>query len=191
MQQKSRPSVRSIEAIIKRYKLANKYPRLAPDAAKHLIRAFPKNAVFEHVYIKVNYINGAFKTRIGDTLQIAQNIHKISGLDRRLKQGDPSLIAEIQNYKSKSGRDFRFYSFATKYCYCHNPQKFPIFDQNVKTSLEFYRDTFKDAPKFATARLRDYDEFLRVITGFIEFAKAKSLSIPVIDHYLWIHGQTK
>lgn len=189
MKDSRRPTREYIKEFVNIYNTVHPFDNRAYIAAMNLISAFPTNQRFEEIFIKVNFINGAFKTRIGDTLQVAINISNITNLDRRIKANDFTLIDEIGNYSSKNDREFKFYSFATKYCHCHNPNSFSIFDNYVKTSLEFYRNQYKDAPQFASYRLRDYVTFSLVIQQFKMFANSFDLNLSTIDRFLWAQSK--
>ncbi len=188
MYQTGKPTKKVIKEFVRNYNQENPYSRMTYDAALSLAKSFPSNKSFKDITIKVSFLNDAFKTRIGDTMQVAKSLSQIKGIDRRLKDNDISLVDEIGLYSSKE-RNYHFYSFATKYCHIHNPDSFPIYDSFVKESLEYYRDNFEDYPHFYTSHLRNYSAFIRIINEFKLYSNAKDLGNSIIDRFLWAQSK--
>lgn len=189
MMESRKPTKKIIQKFLSDFNKKNIFEAKSYNTAIDLVSKYPKNNEFESVFIKVNFINSAFKTRIGDTLSVTNNILKIRNLDAKLAQNDLNIIEAIGKYKSKNKKEFNFYSFATKYCHCHYPKKYPIFDKNVKTSLEYYRDNFNDNIIFKSIELRDYRRFKDIVEEFKIFSGAEELDLSMIDRFLWAQSR--
>jgi hypothetical protein len=115
---KTKPTAQSINLFVEEFKKKNNYDYENYEASLKLTQAFIKNDNYQNIYIKVNFINGAFKTTISDTFGVAKQIFKnVKNIDKRLDEGDEGLIKEIAKYKSSIKKFKRSnYSFATKYC---------------------------------------------------------------------------
>ncbi len=183
-----KPNKDTIIKYISKYNKANPYSAGAYKAAINLFRTFSSNTSYIDVFTKVCFLNDAFKTRIGDTMKVAIRTSMIKNLDSRLRSKDFSLVHDIEKYKSEKGKSFKFYSFASKYCHCHQPKSFPIFDKYVKLSLLYYRNNFADGPKFKNDDLHDYTKFIEVIDAFRTFVGSTNLDYAIIDRYLWVKG---
>ncbi len=183
------PTAEFIIDFVDNYNEEQPFDAKSYNAAMNLVNAFPDNDNFEDIFIKVNFINGSFKTRIGDTMQVAKNIAEILDFDERINQDDISLINDIGRYLSRKNREFNFYSFATKYCHCHKPDTFPIFDNYVKESLEYYRNNFNGMANFKSVRLRNYHSFRETMHNFKVFAQAESINNSIVDRFLWAQSK--
>ena len=79
---------------------------------------------------------------INECLQkgIAYHIYNIKDIDNALKKGEYSLIDRIARGHgvSSKGKEKHFYSFASKYCSFHNPEKFAIYDMLIQDLLVKY-----------------------------------------------------
>lgn len=187
---KVRPTAKSIKKFSKDFAKHNFYDNSNYIASINLTKAFYSNNSYQNIYIKVNYINGAFKTAIGDTSGVARSIYeKISSVDKRLKKGDISLINEISYYKSSKSKKIRNnFSFATKYCHCHQPKLFPINDRYVRNSLYKF-NSYHSFSIFTKKDLLNYQIFLKVLTDFRDFAEGSNLDFATIDRFLWALGR--
>ena len=137
------------------------------------------------VYLKVSTLNLYYSTFMQATRQMANGINDI-GIDSRLISGDVSLVEEIATKTTR-----RNYSFATKYCACHQPEKFPIYDNLVGSYLAkvaargnivgFYgaRTTLQEKMK------KDYEFYKNLYDAFIQQYDLIKLSYREVDWYLW------
>lgn len=89
-------------------------------------------------------------------------------------------------------KEYKFYSFATKYCSHHKgcEEDFPIYDSNVDKMLKIFSKEyhFMELSKDA---LKDYVFFADVLTKFQEYFKLKDFNFKQIDRYLWQLGKEK
>ena len=83
-----------------------------------------------------------------------------------------------------------FYSFATKYCSHHYPEKYAIYDSYVDDVLKYFRnvDCFSE---FANEDLRKYERFVEVLREFATFYGLEDYSLKDLDRYLWQLGKDK
>lgn len=190
MTYKTRPTAEVIKGFVDSFNKENFYDSENYLAAIKLTKAFRKNDDYKNVFIKVNFINGAFKTTIGDTFGVAKQVfEKVKNIDTRLKQGDTSLVDEIALYKVPKSKKVRNnFSFATKFCHCHKPDLFPINDKYVRNSLFEFNKHFKFS-KFTKKSLLDYDNFLEVLADFRKIVDDKKISFATIDRFLWALGR--
>ena len=85
-------------------------------------------------------------------------------------------------------KERRFYSFATKYCSHHQPQKYAIYDSYVEKILWDFqnRDKFSD---FKLPDLKDYTNYMRAIYDFQKHYELEQFSVKNLDQYLWQLGK--
>ncbi|MCR5424682.1 MAG: hypothetical protein K6E93_08015 [Bacteroidales bacterium] len=174
--------------------------RIQEDILQRLKKDYPDHKNRAAVEVKVKLLNLLYSTYILATNRMAEHIFGIKGIDGRLKNGDHTLVKQIAGINI-DGKDYDFYSFATKYCAYHNPEAFPIYDNIVSAvftklfedgKLEPYTCTRKQGVKneysrtaFA-AKLRDYDFYIAVYNRFMELYGLKGkLTYREVDAYLW------
>lgn len=137
--------------------------------------------------LKVSALNDFYSTNIYATYPVAKHILS-KKIDRRLKNGDCSLVNDIAKVAIKKGTTKSFYSFASKYCGHHNPKVFPIYDSYVVKMLMHYKR--KDGfDHFARADLKTYERFVEIIERFRTLYKLNEFSLREIDIFLWIAGK--
>jgi hypothetical protein len=179
------PTAKEIKEFVKDFPAENPYDHQNYSVSLELVQSFFSNS-YPNIFVKVNYINGAFKTGIGDTMGVALNIHlNVKKLDKRLKGGDKSLVDEIAAWKSKKSKAKRNnHSFATKYCHCHYPELFPINDQYVRYSLL----QFNKKARFSSFKEKEikynYDNFCSMLDSFNSVIGG-TLDYKTLDRYLW------
>ncbi len=151
----------------------------------------PENRDFNDILIKCSTLNDFYSTNIFDVHSVAQRIMTLN-IDERLKQGDYTLVEDIAKVKvGKTGKpksQRNFYSFATKYCSHHQPEKYAIYDSYVEKLLWDFqkRDDFSD---FNLSDLKKYPEFMRVIHDFQKHYGLEDFTVKELDQYLWQLGK--
>jgi hypothetical protein len=150
-------------------------------------RYCPENREVEHVLLKVSALNNFYSTNIYDTYSVAKHILGRESVDERLRQGDLSLVGEIARVTLK-GRSKNFYSFASKYCSHHSPEKFPIYDFFVEKMLLHYRKSDR-FDSFVASDLKDYKRFVAVIERFKTHYGLGAFTLRQIDVFLWLAGK--
>jgi len=148
---------------------------------------YPYNTKEEEILVKVQILNLFYSTGIINTYAVAKHIYDLKDTDKLLQNADIELIENIANITIK-GKRRRFYSFATKYCCHHNPNQYPIFDNNVCKILIYFNkiDNFYN---FKASDLKNYGVFKNVIQEFQKYYDLEKYSFRELDWYLWLLGK--
>ena len=166
-----------------------------------LCRQYPANTTLEEVYLKADTLNHYYSTNIFSILSMAKEIIHISNIDQRLQNGDPTLVKD----NTKPNNDIATiipghtnYSFATKYCACHNPAAYPIYDNIV---ADFFVAAIKSGHLTCLAitglsisqirnRMRnDYVFYKNIYTAFMQQYNLTTLTFREVDWYIWAAGK--
>ncbi len=140
------------------------------------------NTSLEHVLLKVSVLNDFYSTNIYDTNTVSKHILELN-IDKRLECGDFSVVHEIAKVKNRN-----FYSFASKYCSHHQPDRYPIYDSYVEKTLWHFHKIDKFA-EFKKNELKSYRVFVDIINRFKKFYRLQNFSLRQIDIYLWLCGR--
>ena len=145
-----------------------------------------RNDNIEDILIKCSSLNDFYSTNIFDIHTVAQHILSLK-IDERLEDGDLSLVDEISHVEV-NGKVHTFYSFATKYCSHHNPERYAIYDSYVEKVLISMnsRDHFMD---FKQEELKDYETYMSVVDAFKKRYGLTQYNIKQLDQYLWQLGK--
>ena len=162
----------------------------------------PDHSSYEYVEIKVKLLNLFYSTDIQATGKVARQIYGIKNIDQILAQHpmcSKNLVDKIANL-SLSGKSRNNYSFATKYCALHQPDKYPIYDKIVSEIFVFlmksgnlppyqYTRSKSNGTKMSVTgfrnKLRDYNFFVQVYDAFRTAYGLTGVSYRKIDWYLW------
>lgn len=180
------PSVKDAEWFLDYWKNS----REASDQERALNKLFmdmcKSNECIEDILIKCSSLNDFYSTNIYDIHTVAQHILSLH-IDERLKAVDLSLVNDIAHVEV-NGKDHFFYSFATKYCSHHQPERFAIYDSYVEKVLlsmnkraRFYN--------FKQEDLKDYETYMSVIRAFQQKFGLMQYNIKQLDQYLWQLGK--
>ena len=182
----SKPSAIEVEKYLKSWKNLKNY-KLQEDALDKLFfELLPSNEEISDILLKVATLNDFYSTNIFSVYPVAEHILSLK-IDERLRQGDVTLVNEIQNV-TINGVTRKFYSFSTKYCSHHNPNEYPIYDSYVEKVLKYFRKTDKFS-NFKNADLKDYQKFKNIIIAFREYYGLDEFNLKEIDQYLWQLGK--
>lgn len=182
----SKPSAIEVEKYLKLWKNLKNY-KLQEDALDKLFfELLPSNEEISDILLKVATLNDFYSTNIFSVYPVAEHILSLK-IDERLRQGDVTLVNEIQNV-TINGVTRKFYSFSTKYCSHHNPKEYPINDSYVEKVLKYFRKTDKFS-KFKNSDLKDYQKFKNIIIAFREYYGLEEFNLKEIDQYLWQLGK--
>ena len=182
----SKPSASEVGKYLKSWKNLKNY-KLQEDALDKLFfQLLPSNEEISDILLKVATLNDFYSTNIFSVYPVAEHILSLK-IDERLRQGDVTLVNEIQNV-TINGVTRKFYSFSTKYCSHHNPKEYPIYDSYVEKVLKYFRKTDKFS-KFKNADLKDYQKFKNIIIAFREYYGLEEFNLKEIDQYLWQLGK--
>lgn len=146
----------------------------------------PSNSTLEQILLKVSSLNDFYSTNIYDTYTVARHIRDMN-IETRLGSGDLSLVKDMAMVKI-GDKTRNLYSFASKYCSHHYPDRYPIYDSYVDKMLWHY----SGADKFASFRRRElkhYEKFVEIITKFQRHYKLDQFSLRQIDIFLWRAGK--
>ncbi|TEY01620.1 hypothetical protein ELQ16_07450 [Campylobacter sp. US33a] len=164
-------------------------------AVVSLFKKYPKNDDLTSVLLKVCVLDSFYSInlRVHGIYKMAKHIHGL-GLDKALQNGDVSAIERVANFTNSNGKQVNLYSFASKYCFHHNNEKYVIYDKYVNKSLcEFngLSDDKGNSFKFIVSHLKDYENLVKIIDDFRIFFNFKQYDNREIDHMLWVYGKEK
>jgi hypothetical protein len=180
------PSVKDAEWFLEYWKNLPSYSNQEKALDKLFMGICKRNDNIEDILIKCSSLNDFYSTNIFDIHTVAQHILSLK-IDERLKNGDLSLVDEISHVEV-NGKLHTFYSFATKYCSHHNPERYAIYDSYVEKVLVSMnsRDHFM---KFKQEELKVYETYMRVIKAFQQRYGLMQYNIKRLDQYLWQLGK--
>ena len=155
-------------------------------------KVYPSHTKIEDVLVKVTILNSFYSTVIYDVYSMAEHIVQVKDIDKRIEAGDLSVVNDI-SHVTLAGTDYNFYSFATKYCSLHNPEKFPIYDSYVEDVLIYLKNTKKlESANFKKQEdLKDIGKFKNLLCEILEkdFGHQSDLTLKKLDMYLWALGK--
>jgi hypothetical protein len=180
------PSIKDAEWFLEYWKNLPSYSNQEKALDKLFMGICKRNDNIEDILIKCSSLNDFYSTNIFDIHTVAQHILSLK-IDERLKNGDLSLVDEISHVEV-NGKLHTFYSFATKYCSHHNPERYAIYDSYVEKVLLSMnsRDHFMD---FKQEELKDYETYMSVVDAFKKRYGLTQYNIKQLDQYLWQLGK--
>lgn len=112
-------------------------------ALSSILKKYPKHTSLEEVICKISVIDVTHSTHVGiqkkrfSLVDLANQIMSIKDIDKRIQNGDLSLVEEIADLKGVN-----LLSFASKYCVCHNQMVYGNddyfkFDSVVSKAIRF------------------------------------------------------
>ena len=181
-----RPSVKDAEWFLNYWEHLPNYSNQEKALDKLFMELCPKNECLEDVLIKCSALNDFYSTNIFDVHSMAKHINHLH-IDERLDRGDCSLVKDIAAVEINN-KHHVFYSFATKYCSHHQPNKYAIYDNYVEKVLVAMnkREPFAN---FKKEGLKDYNTYMSVIQSFRYHFGMMQYSIKQLDQYLWQLGK--
>ena len=188
------PSVKQVKDCLKqREEMAKRDPHFFYVPQKEFLDnwfrdVFPKNNNLKEVLTKAYMLDSLYltqsKTKYLD--KFAENITQMKDFDQRLKDGDRKLVNEISYVEINEQDHKTIYSFTTKFCSFHYPEKYPIYDSNVKETLMYFKN---EICKFKGDDLKDYPKFNDVLFNFKERFGLEEFNWIEIDRYLFLMGR--
>lgn len=160
------------------------------DSLACLLKKYPSHTNKSAVATKVKLLNLFYSTGIMATNAMAEHIFNIKDIDARLACGDKRLVGEIAHLQLDNAVRNN-YSFATKYCAYHQPDKYPIYDRMVaKTFTTLFSNDFLPEYKSYTKtsfaeKLKDYDFYVEFYDYFMDEFDLKEFSYREVDAYIW------
>lgn len=177
------PSVKDAKWFINNWREVGRFSATV-DAMLKICQQYPNNNNLEEVLIKCAVIDNFSSTNVFDLYSMAEHIVG-KHVDEKLKKGDYSVVDDIAKVEI-GGKERNFYSFATKYCHYHNPNRFAIYDSYVAKVLCAFPNDFR---KIREKDLREkYETFIDVLNGFKKQFNLE-LSFDDLDKYLWRLGR--
>lgn len=159
---------------------------LADDVLSLIFQHYPENNDINHILTKVVLLNGLYFTNVFATIEMAQHIKKMN-IDSQLREGSAEVVEKIA-ILSIRGKTRRHYSFATKYCSWHFPQKYPIFDNLVERLLWNFKKQF-GFDQFDRPDLREYEKYRNILLSFRSYFSLDNCSYKEVDRFLWIYAK--
>lgn len=159
---------------------------LGDEALRELFTQYPENQCRSHVVLKVVALNRIYSAGVLAVYDVAQHIHaRAREIDEGLKAGDSSVVETIHKVRiSKTGKERKFWSFATKYCSWHNPEKYPIWDSRV---VNYLRSLGKGEFAHPDAWTK-YAEYRALIDAFRTHYQLEEFTYKQIDMFMWKYG---
>ena len=180
------PSIKDVEWFLKYWNELPSYSNQEHALDKLFMQLCPKNTSIEDILIKCSALNDFYSTNIFDIHTVAQHILSLH-VDERLEKGDRSLVNDIAHVEV-NGKGHFFYSFATKYCSHHQPERYAIYDSYVEKVL-LSMNSRKHFANFKREDLKDYETYMSVIRGFQQRFGLMQYNIKQLDQYLWQLGK--
>ena len=153
-------------------------------------RSNPGNRSLDHVIPKVAILNALYRTQIFNVYGMAEHIIS-QPLDGLLGQDRVAAVSRIRGghgLRTKSGGEWDFYSFATKYCHFHRPDVYPIYDAYVCVGLRWLDRYLASGRRLTFDSMRDYELF----SGLVERVRADvwpgRTDFKRVDQALWVLG---
>lgn len=185
--------------VLQDYKKMEGY-RIQEKILKQLQKEYPDHKNKAAVDIKVKLLNLFYSTGIQAVNKMTDNILRIKDIDARLSHGELSLVKEIAVLHF-SGNERYNYSFATKYCALHQPEKFPIYDRIVADTFEslfeqgllpiyhYKRDKASEPNTYTkgefAAKLKEYEFYVEFYKYFMELFDLAEFTYREVDSYIW------
>lgn len=158
-------------------------------AGRVLARAFaqyPANTHLEDVLTKVVLLNGLYNTNVFAVVEMAKHICAIA-IDPPLALGSAAVVDRIAML-TVGGATRRHYSFATKYCSWHWPEKYPIYDNLVKRLLWQYQIDH-GFTRFRPPDLQEYSRYREILVAFQRWCKLQDFTFKDVDRFLWLYAK--
>ena len=162
--------------------------KVAGRALTELIKQFPQNADEAQILLKVAAINQLYSARVFAVHIVAKHIADLN-IDAHLDADDAGrvqLVEKIARVHVAGGKPIRYLSFASKYCFCHGPELYAIYDRNARECLGAYQ---RDR-RFRLARkdLWEYSSYFEAVKELREYFKLTPLTFEQIDKFLYLEG---
>ena len=160
------------------------------EALDALFSAYPKNTCSWQVLLKVTALNALYKTRIMNVYPVVETILGVGRkLDSLISRCDPAAVDLTKMVKfEKRDKTINFFSFASKYCHFHRPDRYPIYDQYVDAALRKLRRDKKLAFESDALNRESYAPFKSLVDAFIG-RYAAGCSYDAADKFLWRMGK--
>lgn len=182
-----KPSVQQVTKYQEKWDSLENYTLQESSLRKLFTKTYPKNTSMDDILIKVCSLNDFYSTNIFSPFLVSKHIHSLN-IDKRLREGDLTLVNDIANTRVNKERTVNFYSFATKYCSHHRPLIYPIYDSYVEKVLMYFKRgySFYD---FKRDDLKIYPKYTEILNEFRKYYGLEDFNLKGIDKYLWQLGK--
>ena len=158
---------------------------LSEETLAELFQQFPSNEDLRHVLLKVVAVNSLYHSCIHAVEAVARHIHShADAIDAALRDGSPDAVDLIANI-THEGKRHNFFSFATKYCSWHDPEKYPIYDTRIDSYLWTMHNQIPFGG-FNHPELWNYSKFCRIMTAFRDSLGLQEFSFKELDKFIYL-----
>jgi hypothetical protein len=159
---------------------------LGDEALQELFGQYPRNDNRAHVLLKVVALNRLYSAGIFAVYDVANHIYQhAQEIDEGLKIGNPEIVDMIHKVTiRKTGKERKFWSFATKYCSWHNQAEYPMWDTQV---CRYLRSLGVEEFAHPDAWTR-YADFKKLIGDFRTRYHLEQFTFKQIDMFMWKYG---
>jgi hypothetical protein len=134
-------------------------------------------------------VNALYHTCIYALDTVARHIHAhAQEIDAALAAGSHEIVDKIAKVKVQ-GKVHNFFSFATKYCSWHQPERYPIYDSRVDYYLWSLQQQNSFAAAFTHPHLWDYPKFHKIVVTFRDSHGLSEFTFKEIDKFLYLQGE--
>jgi hypothetical protein len=186
------PTADLVRAAVQRFDDENP---VVETALRDLFRQYPLNNNEAHVLLKVVALNRLYSTNIYAVHAMAHHIFQQAGeIDSALATGSPVVVDKIASITIRAtGKKRTNYSFASKYCSWHRPDKYPIWDSRVRAYLQSLRRSLRNTDDVGLLGANQhfwnvYPEFVELVSKFQKRYKVDDFTFKDIDKFLWLYG---
>lgn len=182
------PDAKTVRSACERFDREN---QLIEQTLSELFQQYPRNDDLRHVLLKIVAVNSLYHTCIYALDTVARHIHAHAPeIDAALEAGSHEIVDKIAKVRVQ-GKIHNFFSFATKYCSWHQPEKYPIYDSRVDQYLWTLQQQKAFAAAFHHPHLWDYPKFHNIVVTFRDSHGLSEFTFKEIDKFLYLQGESK
>jgi hypothetical protein len=180
------PTADTVKAACERFDRENE---LIEQTLFELFQQYPRNDDLRHVLLKVVAVNALYHTCIYALDTVARHIYAQGAeIDAALAAGSHEIVDKIAKVRVQ-GKVHNFFSFATKYCSWHQPEKYHIYDSRVDSYLWNLQQQNAFAAAFHHPHLWDYPKFHNIVVTFRDAHGLSTFTFKEIDKFLYLQGE--
>lgn len=183
----NKPTATEVRKYLAKWETLEDY-KVQEKALNKLFETLPHNTELQDIMIKSATLNDFYSTNIFKVYFVAKHIlNNVENIDNGILNGNSDIVDKIKTVNI-DGKEWNFYSFATKYCSHHNPYDFPIYDSYVDDIIWFFQKEYKFY-KFYRNELKNYKKFKEVLLEFQKYFNLEQFNLKELDRYLWLLGK--
>ena len=139
----------------------------------HVRREQRRKALFEtgepetaaQIEARIGFLRREYGVRLPNAAAAGEQIAAL-GIDALAHTGSTEAVLRLERLFWQKERK-KHYAFATAYCHCLQPKRYPVFNRRVQTALCALREQAGFYP-FLNENLKDYEMYLKVLSIFCE-----------------------